>query len=179
MEELKLKTSEGTPVSLFTDMDGIVVIKIGSKVASLLKINNSNTEAYSVRGDYKVNQMSYQVECLYKELEDKKQDKRFIRIKIVPEEVLDEELVPVSYLVTIVEQSHRYEKFTENGYLFNASNGVVLKSIVSPEKDSNRDNSYFLRGTDEDKDYYSIRMSREEAHLFKEAVEEYNEKGEN
>lgn len=62
----------------------------------------------------------------------------------------------------IGKQKHRVADFSSNGKSFKASNGVLLKSFLSPEYDPT-DNILFVKGVDELKD-----------NIICEAITEYN-----
>lgn len=73
----------------------------------------------------------------------------------------------------IGKQTHRVAAFSSNGKSFKASNGVLLKSLVSPEYD-HTDNILFVKGMDELKDNRILRCNRSDFYLICEAITEYN-----
>lgn len=73
----------------------------------------------------------------------------------------------------IGKQTHRVNDFASNGKSFKASNGVLLKSLVSLEYD-HTDNILFVKGMDELKDNRILRCNRSDFYLICEAITEYN-----
>lgn len=73
----------------------------------------------------------------------------------------------------IGKQKHRVADFSSNGKSFKASNGVLLKSFISPEYDPT-DNTLFVKGIDELKDNRVLRCNRADFYLLCEAITEYN-----
>lgn len=73
----------------------------------------------------------------------------------------------------IGKQKHRVADFSSNGKSFKASNGVLLKSFISPEYDPT-DNTLFVKGIDELKDNRILRCNRADFYLLCEAITEYN-----
>lgn len=73
----------------------------------------------------------------------------------------------------IGKQKHRVADFSSNGKSFKASNGVLLKSFLSPEYDPT-DNILFVKGVDELKDNRILRCNRSDFYLICEAITEYN-----
>lgn len=73
----------------------------------------------------------------------------------------------------IGKQTHRVIDFASNGKSFKASNGVLLKSFLSPEYD-HTDNILFVKGVDEFKDNRILRCNHSDFYLICEAITEYN-----
>lgn len=73
----------------------------------------------------------------------------------------------------IGKQTHRVADFSSNGKTFKASNGILLKSLVSPEYDSTF-NTLFVKGTDKLKDNSILKCNRADFYLICEAITEYN-----
>lgn len=73
----------------------------------------------------------------------------------------------------IGKQTHREIDFSSNGKSFKASNGVLLKSLVSPEYDPTF-NTLFVKGMDEHKDNSILKCNRAVFYLLCEAITEYN-----
>lgn len=73
----------------------------------------------------------------------------------------------------IGKQTHRIIDFASNGKSFKASNGVLLKSFISPEYDPT-DNILFVKGMDEFKDNRILRCNHSDFYLICEAITEYN-----
>lgn len=73
----------------------------------------------------------------------------------------------------IGKQTHREIDFSSNGKSFKASNGVLLKSLVSPEYYPT-DNTLFVKGMDEHKDNSILKCNRADFYLICEAITEYN-----
>ena len=73
----------------------------------------------------------------------------------------------------IGKQTHRELDFSSSGKSFKASNGVLLKSLVSPEYDPT-DNTLFVKGMDELRDNSILKCNRADFYLLCEAITEYN-----
>ena len=73
----------------------------------------------------------------------------------------------------IGKQTHREIDFSYSGKSFKASNGVLLKSLVSPEYDPTF-NTLFVKGMDEHKDNSILKCNRAVFYLICEAITEYN-----
>lgn len=73
----------------------------------------------------------------------------------------------------IGKQTHRVFDFAFNGKSFKASNGVLIKSLVSPEYDPTF-NILFVKGMDEHKDNSILKCNRAVFYLICEAITEYN-----
>lgn len=73
----------------------------------------------------------------------------------------------------IGKQTHRVFDFASNGKTFKASNGILLKSLVSPEYDPTF-NTLFVKGTDKLKDNSILKCNRADFYLICEAITEYN-----
>lgn len=73
----------------------------------------------------------------------------------------------------IGKQTHREIDFSSSGKSFKASNGVLLKSLVSPEYDPTF-NTLFVKGMDEHKDNSILKCNRADFYLICEAITEYN-----
>lgn len=73
----------------------------------------------------------------------------------------------------IGKQTHRELDFSSSGKSFKASNGVLLKSLVSPEYDPTF-NTLFVKGMDEHKDNSILKCNRAVFYLICEAITEYN-----
>lgn len=73
----------------------------------------------------------------------------------------------------IGKQTHRGDDFPFKGNSFKASNGVLLKSLVSPEYDPTF-NTLFVKGMDEYKDNRILRCNPSDFYLICEAITEYN-----
>lgn len=73
----------------------------------------------------------------------------------------------------IGKQTHRELDFSSSGKSFKASNGVLLKSLVSPEYAPN-DTVLFVKGMDKLNDNNVLRCNRADFYLLCEAITEYN-----
>lgn len=73
----------------------------------------------------------------------------------------------------IGKQTHRELDFSSSGKSFKASNGVLLKSLVSPEYDPTF-NTLFVKGMDKLKDNSILKCNRADFYLLCEAITEYN-----
>lgn len=73
----------------------------------------------------------------------------------------------------IGKQTHRELDFSSSGKSFKASNGVLLKSLISPEYDPTF-NTLFVKGTDELRDNSILKCNRADFYLICEAITEYN-----
>lgn len=73
----------------------------------------------------------------------------------------------------IGKQTHREIDFSSNGKSFKASNGVLLKSLISPEYAPN-DTVLFVKGADKLNDNNVLRCNRADFYLLCEAITEYN-----
>lgn len=73
----------------------------------------------------------------------------------------------------IGKQTHRELDFSSSGKSFKASNGVLLKSLVSPEYTPN-DTVLFVKGMDKLNDNNVLRCNRADFYLLCEAITEYN-----
>lgn len=73
----------------------------------------------------------------------------------------------------IGKQTHRELDFSSSGKSFKASNGVLLKSLVSPEYAPN-DTVLFVKGMDKLNDNNVLRCNRADFYLLFEAITEYN-----
>ena len=93
-------------------------------------------------------------------------EKRHIEIEVV--KVNDNKVT-----FKIGKQTHREIDFSSSGKSFKASNGVLLKSLVSPEYDPTF-NTLFVKGMDELRDNSILKCNRAVFYLICEAITEYN-----
>ena len=73
----------------------------------------------------------------------------------------------------IGKQTHRVDDFSSSGRSFKASNGILLKSLVSPEYDPTF-NTLFVKGMDELRDNSILKCNHAVFYLICEAITEYN-----